>query len=222
MMVAPGGTDHEADPGARQHPCGKRRDRDRCVHEHVLAEEHGADERQVAQDRYVNGSELHARESGERFSNQAGQSEPEEREREPGRHLVGDQGLREEGEQQRRPDPGGESRRDADRRRSGGIGGREARYRTHYHHPFDAQVEHPGAFDHELSDRREQQRRRRGNDRQHDGFEPGHVATMRPLHRTRYRIRVSQARMKNSSTPWKTFAVLSEIPSSTCAASPPR
>ena len=61
-----------------------------------------------------------------------------------------------------------------DEGRAGEIGAREAAGRAHDHHALDAEIEHARALDHEFAGRREQQRRRRGDHRQDDGFKQSH------------------------------------------------
>ena len=50
------------------------------------------------------------------------------------------------------------------------------------HHALDAEVQHARALGHELADGRDEQRRRRGDDGEQDGFESAHV---RPAPRAR-------------------------------------
>ena len=126
MVVTAGRPDDEADPGAGEHPRDEGRERDRRVHDHVLAEEHRSDEGQIAQARNVDRRELDAREAGERLADEAREPESEQGEGEPGGHLVGHEGLGQEGEEQGHADPRPHRGGDPEHGRAGHVGGREA------------------------------------------------------------------------------------------------
>ncbi len=100
---------------------------------------------------------------------EGGQTDPEQGERQAGRHLIGLQVEGEETEHQRHRDAGGGGGQKSDGAAAGGEGRRETGHRPDQHHAFDAQIEDAGAFDHSFAERRIDQRRgghhRAGNHR---------------------------------------------------------
>ena len=106
----------------------------------------------------------------------------------------------------------------------------EAGHRADQHHAFDAEIEHAALLDHQFAGRREQDRGRHadhGHQRVDD--EGQHQATAcagatRGASRmilSRYRTRMSLARMKNSIVAWKMPAVASGTCTTVCATCPP-
>ena len=144
------------------------------VDQDILTEQDRADKGQVTDAGDRQGRQFDPRQAGEILADQPGQAQAQQGQGEPGGDLIGDQTLRQDREQQRHGQAGDRAAGDPDQRRTGDLGASEGANRPHHHHALDAKVEHPGPFDHQFADGRQQQRRGGGDDGQDDGFERAH------------------------------------------------
>ncbi len=175
IVRIPDRAQHQPAMAAPQEPGDAEHRHERKVHERILPEQDGADQRNVAQhrdmqfrDRFHGGANIGGTDQG---------AEPgaEDRERKAGRHLVGEKGQRQDGKDQRHRHAGQDSQQNAQQRTAGMNGRREADDGADQHHAFDAEIEDPGLFRHQLSGRRQQQRRRGGHDAEHEADDDGLV-----------------------------------------------
>jgi hypothetical protein len=136
-------------------------------YERILAEHELADDRQVGEPRHVHRADrldhhAHVAEPGE-----CGQTDAEQREREPRRNLVRLQRQCDHREYERQRRSRNDSRERAEPRRLGAGRDDESDDSAHQHHAFDAQVQYAGFFGDELAQRREYEWCA-GGERQHE------------------------------------------------------
>jgi hypothetical protein len=121
------------------------------------------------------------RQAREPAPREGGQADPEQRQRESRRHLIGLQRDGQEGEYQREQHRGAGRGREAGgqapRTHPDGEGGEGA----DQHHPLDAKVQYAGTFRHQLAERRIDERRRGDHAPGDDGGEEFRVHAGRGL-----------------------------------------
>ena len=154
---------------------------DREVDEGVLAEQDLSDQRDVGEDRDVKMRRLLDPLADEVRADQSRQADTEDRQREAGRDLVDREPQREQREDRRHAGAGRGAGDGADGDRAREIGRREAAGGAHDHHALEAEIEHAGALDDELARCGEQQRRRRRDHREKDGFKQSHERPRRAM-----------------------------------------
>ena len=99
-------------------------------------------------------------------ADQARKTDAEDGQRQSGRDLVDRKSERQNAENPRQRGTGQDAAKRADKDRTGQIGTGEAAGCANDHHALNAEVENAGAFDHKLAGRRQQERRRGGDDRE--------------------------------------------------------
>ena len=159
---------------------------EREIHDRIVLEEDGTQERDVGEERHVPVRHPGRADADVALPKERREAEPEEREREPGRHLVRQEHLREQREDHRQGGPPDGGRDKADPRVPGLHRDDEARNRAEDHHPLDTEVQDTRLLDDKLAKRREKDWRRghheRGEeeDRVDRGEEVHHAASVRP------------------------------------------
>ena len=139
------------------------------------------EERDIRQDREDDLRQLDAGLPEIGFADHAGHAKPEDGQGQSGRHLIGNERQGQEAEQQRKQRSGSDAGENADIGRSGHLRGDEGADGAHDHHAFDAEIENTGTLGDEFTDGRKHKRRRRGNDRQQDGFKDTHQRAPSPV-----------------------------------------
>jgi len=167
-VIVADGAQGQPGAGAPQEPPHPRDEEEGRVHEGVVPEQQPADAGQVGEAGKVEmGSRiaLHPDIAG---ADEAGESEPQDGQRQPRGDLVGRQNHGEQaeegGEQQARAGPA----EGTEPGRSGPGGDGEAGGRAQHHHALDAEIEHAGALHDEFADAGQDQRRRRRQHRDED------------------------------------------------------
>ncbi len=107
------------------------------------------------------------------FADEGAQPGTENRQRQAGRHLIGQQNLRQDRKGERHGRAGKGCGEDAKAGTAGRRGGGEADHRAHQYHALDAQVQDTGFLRHQFAGCRQQQGCSGTDDRHHDGNEPG-------------------------------------------------
>ena len=153
---------------------------DQCVE----AEEQRANHRKVRQHREMKRAECGDRRVAETVADHRRQARTEDRQRQAGGILVGEEGQRQHAEQHRRCRAAGNAGKDGERQRQPGKGDPEGQGGARQHHAFDAEIEHAGLFDDQFAERGENQRRCRNDGAGEDGDEQVHQCAS-PIRRTR-------------------------------------
>ena len=163
VIVADGAQD-QSGAGAPQEPPNAHDEEQGRVDEGVVPEQQPADPGEVGEAGQVEMRRRIALHPDIAGADEAGESQPEDGQRQSRGDLVGRQPHGEDaeqgGEQQARPGPA----EGAEPGRSGLGGDGEPGGRAEHHHALDAEIEHAGALDHEFADAGQDQRCRR---RQH-------------------------------------------------------
>ena len=133
-----------------------------------MAEQERADHRQIAQAGDRKARQPLGRRADEARADQRAEPDAEDGQRQPRRHLIGEQRHREHGEDQRQRRAGERAGNDAEAAAAGGDRGRERGHRARQHHALDAEVQHARLLDHQLAERREQERGRGADHRDQD------------------------------------------------------
>ena len=118
-----------------------------------------------------------ARLPDEMFADDAGKPQPEEGQRQPRGHLIGNEPQGEQGEEgghQHARQTGGQC---PYRRRPGDKGGTEPGDRPHHHHALHPEIEYAGPLGDEFAEGGDEQWRGGGDDRQNDLDERAHAVT---------------------------------------------
>ena len=175
--------EHEAAAGAVQEPGHRGDQREGQIDQRVVAEQHRADERSVAE-----AGDRELRQGVQRRADivlpeQRAEPDPENGEGEPGGDLVGDEAQSQKPEEERERRAGQRAGGGPGIEAAGSRGDRKGAHRADQHHALDAEVEDPGFLGHQLAEGREQQRRRRGDHRDQDrgrGLQVTRPAMRRP------------------------------------------
>ena len=148
--------------------------RQREVDEGVLAEQDAPDQRDIGEAGNIQMRRRRNLLADEAGADQAGKADAENGQREAGGDLVDRKPQRHQREDQRHQHAGDDAAQRADDDRAGEPGAAEAAGRADDHHALDAEVEHAGAFGHELAGRSQQQRRGGRQHRKDDGLNEPH------------------------------------------------
>ncbi len=228
IVIFANGADQQAGARAGQYPCDNGNTDDRQIDKRVVSEQYRPEHRDIRHAR-----DIQLGETAEGFAHigmpdQGAEPETENGERKTRRNLVGLQIDGQHAENERDQHAGAGAGCDRQNLAPGRYCCGKGRDGADDHHAFDAEVQNPRLFDHNLADRREYQGRRCGDDCEQGRNQPvdTHSAASTLIFgapkRTRYLIRTSEASRKNSSMPWNTpvtafgrFIVI-------CAESPPR
>ena len=165
---------HQPPARAVDKPPDPGRKRQRQIDERILPEQDAAKEGEVGQDREMKLRCRHDLFPDEARPDQPRQADPENRQCEPGRHLVDREAQGEHGKNGRQRRARRQSAERTDEGGTGHVGARESAGGAHDHHPFHAEIEHARPLGHELAGRRQQQRRRSGQHGKNDGFSQSH------------------------------------------------
>ena len=133
-----------------------------------MAEQERAEHRQIAQPGDREPRQPLGRRADEARAEERAEPDAEDREREPGRHLIGEQRHGEHGEDQRERRAGERAGDDAEPAAAGDDRGGERGHGAREHHALDPEVQHARLLDHQLAERGEQERRRGADHRHQD------------------------------------------------------
>ena len=180
VVIVADGTKHQPGAGPFQEIGHHRHHRHRAIGKKVMREDKLADQRQVREDRKADLRQPFDRLADQRRAGKARQAGAEDRQRQPGGHLVRRESENKDAEEAGRQHAGNRPGHDAEDKGPADHGDPEGGDSPHQHHPFNAEIENTASLDHKLACGRIDKRHRGHQDGQ-DEILKHHLSPLPPL-----------------------------------------